>query len=270
MNFFKKGTIRKEKEDFQDSIKEALEKVIDIKKDIKKIEDNIAFLNEQKYSTISKVPESFFNQIEDLIVSNEKVIATEIFNDLLNNNVPGFMLKVNDYTSLNPEDITNNIKTNLKDENSKISEFINAKTTEKKNKQNEVMYMKKVSNFSLTIIAIEIFVSVLSIIVLIRNFSNINKEAFIVAMIAGVISTLSYNIDTGRHNSIRETTSDNLFSSIFNASLVYDLIYLSYMSKLEFAYGFIEMPIIFILLFIGFTSVISLLKYNNLMKKLRG
>ncbi len=81
---------------------------------------------------------------------------------------------------------------------------------------------------------------------------------------------LIYNIKTGKHSSLIDTFNDNLLLTIFNSTLVYDLIYTSITNELKFTYGFIEIPLIFVLMFMGFAGLISLLKYKNLMNKLRG
>ena len=112
-------------------------------------------------------------------------------------------------------------------------------------------------------------ISILSFIIILNNFSLVNKTSFNIAVITGIISTLIYNTNTGKHSSYTDTLNDSLLLTIFNTTLVYNLVYSALVDTVSFNYGIIQMPIIFILIFIGFVALISLLKYNNLINKLR-
>ncbi len=129
--------------------------------------------------------------------------------------------------------------------------------------------MKKIKPINIITLVITLLISIFSIIVLINNFYELNLTAFVISIIIGGLSIIIYNIDTGKHASINDTFSDNLLSTVFNATLVYDLVYYKITNGLPIMYGFVQMPIIFILVFIGFVMLISLLKYRYLLKKLR-
>lgn len=269
VNFFSKGKIRSERKRFNQIISKAHEKVLEIKKEIQKLDDNIAFLNEQKSGVILKIPESFMVQIKDLMDGNERETAVSLLSSLLNNNVSAFSLALDEETSLDADTLIKNIKTNFKSGDDELSKFINERVTEKKKKQNEVIYMKKVSLFNIIMVIISVVVSVLTAVVVATNFYDLNFQSFIMAVVTGVVSIIIYNINTGKHASVKDTVSDNLISCIFNATLVYDLVYAAITSELKLTYGLIQMPIIFSLIFVGPVGVVSLIKYKHLQKKLR-
>ncbi len=270
MNFIKKGKLISEKKYLEKIISDANTKTNDLKKEIDILDENITFLRNQKKSTISKIPETFTSQIEDLISDDEEFIGAEILENLSSNNMAGFTYLIDEKTNLEAPDVLLKLKPSLKEEDSELIKFINKKLSEKKNGQNEVLLMKNIKPYNYIIIGMLVVISILSIIVILNNFYEINFISFVFASITGVISTLIYNIKTGKHKSLIDTFNDNLLSCIFNASLVYNLVYMSITNELKFTYGFIEMPIIFILIFMGLVGIISLLKYKNLMIKLRG
>ncbi len=270
MNFFKRGKLISEKKYLEKIILDANIKTSDLKKEIDKIDENIEFLRNQKKSTISKIPESFTVQIEDLINDDEEFVASKILENLSSNNIAGFTYLIDENTNLKATDILLKLKPFVKEEDSDLIKFINNKLLEKKNGQNEVLLMRKVKLYNYIIIGILTIISIFSIIIILNNFYEINFISFVFAIITGVVSTFIYNIKTGKHNSLMDTFNDNLLSCVFNTSLVYNLVYMSITSELKFVYGFIEMPIIFTLIFMGLVGIISLLKYKNLILKLRG
>ena len=99
---------------------------------------------------------------------------------------------------------------------------------------------------------------------------ELHIKSFVFGCATGVLSILIHNVSSGKHNSLIDTFNDNLLSTIFNSTLVYDLVYMSITNELKFTYGFVEIPIIFILIFVGFVMLISLFKYKYLLKKSRG
>lgn len=270
MNFFKKGKGISEKKYLDKIVLDANKKINNLKKEAEKIEENIMFLKEQKKGIITKIPEVFNFQIADLKKDDEDIIASEILENLSSNNIAGFTYLIDENTNLKAPDVLLKLKPSLKEENSDLTKFINDKLLEKKNGQNEVLLMKKIKPYNYFIIGMLLMISISSIIVIIKNFYEINLTSFIFAIITGTVSTLIYNIKTGKHNSLMDTFNDNLLLCVFNSSLVYDLVYMSITNELKFTYGFIEIPIIFILIFMGLVGIISLLKYKNLMIKLRG
>lgn len=270
MNFFGKGKPKSEKERLSILVKEANAKIDELKVEINKLDESISFYTEQKNNNILKIPESFLTGIESYVNNDEESIASDILNELISNNISTFTYLINEYTSLTAEEVLLKIKPSIKDETSDLSKFIDGKLLERKNGQNEVILMKKVNPYSYVIIAFVSLISLFSIIVLLYNFYEINLTSFICAVVVGNLSIFIYNINTGKHGALTDTINDNLISCVFNATLVYDLVYTSITNELNFTYGFIQMPITFVLIFMGLASVVSLLKYNNLMTKLRG
>ena len=256
MNFFGKRKLNSEKEYLSIIIEEANKKIKEIKSEIEKLDENIEILITQKSDTMLKIPEVFLKSLEDITIQNENEVASKIALELNSNNISTFTYLINEETNLNIDDIMKKIKPKVKDENDELSRFISNK-----------IIVKPASYF---IIAVLLVISILSIIVIANNFYELNFVSFIVSSLAGIISMLIYNIKTGKHSSLLDTFNDNLLLTIFNSTLVYDLIYTSITNELKFTYGFIEIPLIFVLMFMGFTGLISLLKYKNLMNKLRG
>lgn len=80
---------------------------------------------------------------------------------------------------------------------------------------------------------------------------------------------LIYNVDTGKHASLSDTFNDNLLVTVFNSTIVYDLIYSKLNNGLSITYGFLQIPLTFILIFMGFVLLVSSIKYIYLLKKLR-
>ncbi len=268
MNFFGDNKLKSEKDYVRKIINNANYQIINIKNTIEKTNETIEFLITQKKSLILKIPEVFLNEIKGYVDNDEQVIAEGILNELLSGNISAFTYLINERTNLNVDDVLQKIKPEIINEDNDLTKFISNKVIEKKNNQNEVILMKKVKKYNYFIILIFLLISILSIIILFKNFSEINTVSFVFATITGIVSALIYNINTGKHSTLVDTFNDNLLSCIFNATLVYDLIYSSINDNVNFLYGFIQMPIIFILTLIGIVAVISLLKYNYLVKKL--
>lgn len=267
-NFFKKGKMKAEREKINDLILAANKRVNVLKGEVKKIDDNLLFLYEQKSSTVLKIPASFEEQIKEEVSTNEKDNASKMFEKLLDNNAFSFIEELEAKTSISVDDIKTIINKDLKREDDELSNYINKKTSERKNKQNELLYMKKISNFNVIVMILLLVISIVSILSLIKNFYEINFISFVIACISGIISMLIYNINNGKHKSISDTFSDNLLSCIFSSTLVYDLIYSSITNELKVTYGFIQMPITFILIFMGFVMLVSYFKYKHFFNKL--
>lgn len=265
------GKIPKFEKKYGIKIVEKSKKEIDeIKNEIKKIEENITFYDSLKKETMLKIPETFLTDLENQLDDDEDDIAKKIYEELLNNNISSFTYLLSENTFLKPEDIIEKLRIKNDQKENEISNFINEKNKQKIKNKNNFMLMKPVSMFNYFVICFLLVISLLSIIVIINNFYEINLTAFIVAIIIGIISMLTYNINSSKHTSLKDVFNNNLLSTIFNTSLIYNLVYDSIYEKLTFRYGFVQMPIIFILIFIGFVASISLLKYKNLINKLRG
>ena len=268
INFLKKGKRKIEKEEYQAILNNEKEKVVDIKNELEKCIDAISFLEEQKKSSINKLPGAFSSNIMAIINEDEKQIAQNIYNSLEANNLALFYSLLEKHTSLDAEDV-NNIIENFSSKNSLLSNFINNKSTEKKNKQNKVIYMKKISITNIIFLIISIVVNIICILAMVNKQINISFVPFVFGTIIGIFRVFLYNIDAGKHETVYETFKDNLISTIFTSSLTYNLIYGYYGNSIKFVYNFIKIPIIYLIIFIGFVMFISILKYNYLLKKLR-
>ena len=268
INFLKKGKRKIEKEEYQAILNNEKEKVVDIKNELEKCIDAISFLEEQKKSSINKLQGAFSSIIMAIINEDEKQIAQNIYNSLEANNLALFYSLLEKHTSLDAEDV-NNIIENFSSKNSLLSNFINNKSTEKKNKQNKVIYMKKISITNIIFLIISIVVNIICILAMVNKQINISFVPFVFGTIIGIFRVFLYNIDAGKHETVYETFKDNLISTIFTSSLTYNLIYGYYGNSIKFVYNFIKIPIIYLIIFIGFVMFISILKYNYLLKKLR-
>ena len=266
-NFFVKEKNKKEKNDYDIVIKDALQRLSELKSEIKKIENSLIFLYDQKKISISKLPETFKKDINDLILSDEVNYATNLLNCLSQKNMVCFNTLLVNKTNLSVDYVSDKINQfSIDDE--VLNNFINAKNIERKNKKNKLIYIQKIKPINIIILVITLLISILSIFILINNFYELNFISFIISFVSGFISMLIYNVETGKCSSVKDTFNDNLLSSVFSATLVYDLIYSSITDELKFTYGFIQMPITFILIFIGFVMLISILKYHHMFKKL--
>lgn len=268
MNFFSKGKYKIEKNTYEKMIDDDSNKIKKVKQEIKKLEDQINFLKNQKKDSINKIPQIFTNDIKKLILNDEEKKGAQIFDLLISNNITEFTLMLDKNTNLKACDVVDKFQNII--DNEEISKYINDKKDEKKNNQKEAMLMKKIRPINVVSLIIMIVVSVFSIIILINNFYEMHLQAFIIAVLVGFLSMSFYNINTGKKGSVSDTFYDNLLSTTFNATLVYDIIYYKITNSLSITYGFIQIPITLILVLIGFVYLISFLKYNNYLKKLRG
>lgn len=268
MNFFDKGKYKLEKEYYQKINNDATKRVINLKKEIKSAEESLLFLREQKNSSVSKIPELFLLDISDLTINDEKKIADKISSAFVGGDVVKFSFLLENNTNLNTNEITNYIKNELNKED-ELSKYVNNKISEKKNNQNEALLMKKIGKHNLIVLLITLFISISSMVILIRNFYEMNLVAFIFSVIVGFISMLIYNVNTGKHSNFTDTFNDNLLSTVFNSTMVYDLIYYKVTNGLSITYGFLQIPIIITLILMGFVMLISLVKYTHLLKRLR-
>ena len=239
-----------------------------LKEDIKKNEDMILFYKNQKLNSISKIPESFKSDISYLTIDNEQMEANLIIDSLTRLDVVKFSYLLESKSSLKTEEI--NLKINsLKDVSNKLTLFINDKQIKKKSNINEALLMKDVKPINLVALVITLLISLTSSVVIFTNFFEVNIRALLISLLVGIITSFIYNVDTGKHKSLSEMFSDNLLSTIFNATIMYDLIYYKLYNQLSITYGFLQIPITICLILIGYVMLISLLKYKHLLKHLR-
>ena len=239
-----------------------------LKEDIKKNEDMILFYKNQKLNSISKIPESFKSDISYLTIDNEQMEANLIIDSLTRLDVVKFSYLLESKSSLKTEEI--NLKINsLKEVSNKLTLFINDKQIKKKSNINEALLMKDVKPINLVALVITLLISLTSSVVIFTNFFEVNIRALLISLLVGIITSFIYNVDTGKHKSLSEMFSDNLLSTIFNATIMYDLIYYKLYNQLSITYGFLQIPITICLILIGYVMLISLLKYKHLLKHLR-
>ncbi len=263
-NFFKKGSLKEKRQKLKNISKNAKSKIEEIKGLVKETEDSISFLNEQKINTISKIPSLFFEQIKDVMDVNEEEVSSKLVDEALNKKEDTFKEKLELYTNLKTSQLEEMVNKDLELE----FNLENKENEKDKTDENKILYMKKVSLGNYVMVFIFLLVSVTSLFTLIFNFYEINLLSFILAFVTAVMSMLIYNINNGRHASFQETVNDNLLSCIFNTTLVYDLVYASITNELNIMYGFVQMPLTFLFLFIGFVMLVSLFKYKYLFRRL--
>lgn len=268
MNFLKKEKLLSEKIIFKKNVIKSNAKIKELKKEISNKKSIIESLKLKKKDNMLKIPNDFNDYITDIVDDNEEKIADEIIDSLNANNVAAFTYLISEKTSLNSDELLKMLDKE-KENTSSLNELINIKRENKKSNQNEILVIKQIKPHHCVLMLVLLVISILSFIIILNNFSLVNKTSFNIAVITGIISTLIYNTNTGKHSSYTDTLNDSLLLTIFNTTLVYDLVYSALVETVSFTYGIIQMPIIFILIFIGFVALISLLKYNNLINKLR-
>lgn len=269
MNFLSKGKYKEEKDKYNLVINGAKEKILNIKQEIKKIKDGINFLNEQKSSAISKIPELFNNEIKEFIEKNEKVTAKEISDALISTDVVKFQLLLEEKTNLKSDEVIKIIENELNYDNDELTAYLNEKILEKKNNHNEAIIMSKIRPINIVALIGTLLLSLGSILVLVKDFSEFHIFSFICGIVVGVVSLMAYNINTGRHASLTATFNDNLLTTIFYAVLTYNLLYSKYVGMGTKTYYFLQVPITFILLLSGLVLLSSIIKYTRFLKKLR-
>lgn len=268
MNFLKKEKLLSEKIIFKKNIIKSNTKIKELKKEISNKKIIIESLNVKKKDNMLKIPNDFNDYITDIVDDNEEKIAEEIIDSLNANNIAAFTYLISEKTSLSSDELLKMLDKE-KENTSSLNELINIKKENKKSNQNEILIIKQIKAQDCVLMLILLIISILSFIIILNNSSLVNKTSFNIAVITGIISTLIYNTNTGKHSSYTDTLNDSLLLTIFNTTLVYNLVYSALVDTVSFNYGIIQMPIIFILIFIGFVALISLLKYNNLINKLR-
>ena len=266
MNFFKKESLLSEKSIFKKNVKKFNEKINEYKKEIDNKENIINSFKNTKNDNILRIPSDFLSDISYLTDNNEEKIADEIIDNI--NNFAAFTYLLSENTNLNADEILKIIDKE-KEDNFFLFNLINSKKENKKSNQNELLIIKQINSNSYALTALFIIISILSSFIILKNENDIEHSSFVIAIVMGIISTLIYNIKDGKHSTYTDTIGDSMILTVFTASLLYNLICFSITGKLKFIDVFIKTPIIFGLIFIGFVSVVSLIKYKNLFNKLR-
>ena len=101
---------RRNNVDFEKLEKERL----NLKIEIKKTDDSIFFHTNEKITSLSKIPESFKENLTDLINDNEEDKAKLIFDSFCENNYVILSALLDEYTNLKIEDINNAISNYLR------------------------------------------------------------------------------------------------------------------------------------------------------------
>lgn len=242
------------------------EKLENISKDLtknyddkmKEIEKTITFLYEQKKDNLSKIPNTFFDDIQKLIDDDEEVGAKDLFKTYLTDKETFLNLK-KDYQDLKDETF----------EEDELSKYIAENKITVLTKKKKVVYVKKLSKKDYILLSIFVIISVISSIILFNNFYELNLNSFLWALGIGLLTAIMYNTSTGKNKSLQELFNDNMLSVVFNSFLTYDLIYTSITKDINASYGFIEIPIIFTLILIGYVMIVSLIKFKIFTNKLR-
>ena len=268
MNLLKKEESLGEKSIFKATILNLENTINELKEEIDKKEKTLLSNILIKKDILLKIPTSFLENLSDVTDDNEEMVASNIIDKLSSNNIVLFTLMINEETNLNIDDILKKIDIS-KDEKNVFSKLFELKYFKNKIKQNKVIFTKKVKTFNYFVITLLLILSILSCIIALRTPSDIYLRGFIISLIIGFVTMFTYNINTGKHNVLSDTIGDNLIMTVFNSSLCYNLIYEANFNYLKFTYGFILVPLLFILTLIGFVSAISLLKYNNYISSLR-
>ncbi len=263
------GMLLKKKKDKYSNVR----KLVKAKKDaleskLEKVEQSINFNIEQKKSVILRLPKLFKEDLNDLYTDNEGNISNSIKEVYISGNIEKLSDDLNEHTSENIDSFSKFVD-EISEFDEEISTHIGNKESERKTNQTKLLVMNDIKKWNIVLLIILLVISVLSSIVIAFNFYDLNLKSFIIALIIGIISMCIYNINKGKSTDLLDTFNDNLISTIFNATLTYNLAYSSITKDIKLIYNFIEIPIIFTFILIGFVMLISFLKYNNYKKRLR-
>ena len=263
------GMLLKKKEDKYTNIR----KLVNSKREIletklNKIDEGIEFNTELKNNIVLRLPKLFKEELEDLYNDNEKEIAQGIKDIYISDDLDKLSEELNNNTNDDIESFSGFVD-EISEFDEEISNHVGNKKTEKKSNQTKLLIMNDIKKWHIVLLIILLIISVLSCIIIAFNFYDFNFKSFIVALVVGVISMLIYNINKGKSTNLLDTFNDNLLSTIFNATLTYNLAYSSITKDLKFIYNFIEVPIVFTFILIGFVMLTSFLKYVNYKRRLR-
>lgn len=264
MNFLNKNINNKNK--INKFLNNDNSKLKELKEKYSKNNETIKFLYEQKVSIMSKIPSFFLDDLKSTLSTNEKEEAKCLFNYLLKEDTISFTLNLNSKTNINIDDIKDFIDNIAGNENEKIKEYIALGIYDNKNRKKEIVYAKKITLFNIVLTVIFLIISTFSFMGLVNNFYEINKVSFIVAVIVGILSAFLYSIYNVKFKSFFDVSNDNLLLCVSKATLTYNLIYSSITNELKLTYGFIQIPLTFLIILIGYVMTITLFKYRNFLK----
>lgn len=264
-NFFNKGRLVSLKNNNYNLAKMIESKSNLLKKEISKTTDMINFIKEQKLSTLTKLPSTFNESINDLIIDNEQDKAKVIFESLESNNIALFNSLLSENTNFTLSII--NEKLNPFTFEDDLEDYVNKKEEEKKSNQSEIIVMQKIKKMDIFLLALTLFISAFSIVFIKENIKSYDLICLIIGTFIGILSILIYNINTGKHKKVFDTFLDNLLFCVFNSSLIYDILYLKDY-QFRFIYIFIMIPLTFMFMYLGISMLISIIKYKHLLKRL--
>ena len=264
-NFFNKGRLVSLKNNNYNLVKMIESKSTLLKKEISKTTDMINFIKEQKLSTLTKLPSTFNESIDDLIIDNEQDKAKVIFESLESNNMALFNSLLSENTNFTLSIINEKLKPFTFEDD--LEDYANKKEEEKKSNQSEIIVMKKIKKMDMFLLTLTLFISAFSIVFIKENIKSYDLLYLIIGTFIGILSILIYNINTGKHKKVFDTFLDNLLFCVFNSSLIYDILYLKDY-QFRFIYVFIMIPLTFMFMYMGISMLISIIKYKYLLKRL--
>ena len=243
---------RRNNVDFEKLEKERL----NLKIEIKKTDDSIFFHTNEKITSLSKIPESFKENLTDLINDNEEDKAKLIFDSFCENNYVILSALLDEYTNLKIEDINNAISNYLRSDI-------------KLNNKSNILYIKKIKPFNYVLMILLIIISIISVFLMIKNNYLYHIKPLVSAILLGLLKTIIYSDYIEEKISIMKIFFKITKTSLFSSSLIYDIIYMSNVNNGNTKYMLLVIPFTFLFLFSGFNMIISYMKYNKLLKKIR-
>lgn len=266
-NFFKRGKVRSKEKGFIDVLNSSNLCIIKTEELIKKTEEEIQFLINQKASAISSIPTTFIKNIECLLNDNEKNVANELFNLALKKQFeePLIFKEYKDYENFFIE--------NLEKDEDALTTYIDKISKERKSNFIEYSNMKEITNFDNIRIVLCIVISILMSIFLYFSKNAIvhtlNVKPFIYGYVCGLIVPFLYNIKEGRHEKVFNTFIDNFVCTIFGTMLVYLLVTNNMNKSLNFLKDVLYPMFVYIITLLWIILLVSTIKYKALIKKLR-
>ena len=225
-----------------------------------KCNSDIKFNEELINENLSKIPSCFTNYVLSMFEEDSKIINNIILS-IKDNDIVTFNYLIDKYTDLK-KDEASYYSSLLKEEDTELYKYIT-----KNNKiLNTSLNMKKIKLYNYILLSLFIILSIFCSIILHYNFYEINNIAFIISIIVGTLTIIVYDISYKSHT-LTDAVNDTLLTTIFNSVLVYNLIYMSITKEFNISYGFIEIPIIFLLVLIGPTYLVVMIKYLIMCKK---
>ena len=228
--------------------------------EVLKCNSDIKFNEELINENLSKIPSCFTNYVLSMFEEDSKIINNIILS-IKDNDIVTLNYLIDKYTKLKKDDV-NYYSSLLKEEDTELSKYIIKNSKVLNNSVNK----QKIKTYNYILLFLFIMLSIFSSIILYNNFYELNNIAFVISIIIGLITIIIYDITT-KSQTLTDAVNDTLLSTVFNTMLTYNLIYMSVTNELNISYAFIEIPIIFLLIFIGPTYLIVMIKYLIMCKK---